>query len=465
MRTRPGKWLTIGLMALFALIVHQTDLSGKPSPRFVTFYPAETDEVLDNPYMGLAGDARDDDMPQPVRLVHANAYWKDLEPSPGEYDFASFERGSHFDEWRRQGVKIVLRFIMDYPRDAKHMDIPQWLYDELDGDGTWYDLDIGQGFSPNYGNERLIAAHREMIQALGERYDDDPLIAFVELGSVGHWGEWHTWDRDPLIPFPKRAVADRYVEPYLEFFGDKPLLMRRPHQIAADNGMGLYNDAFGKTDATIDEFLDWFHNGYESWLTGEMEPAMPDFWATAPSGGEFPDPRYYVSDERIEETLRQARLTHITWVGPNAPVQEPYGGEYQQNIDELLKTIGYRFAASRVTHEEWAESGDRLHLAWTVANRGVAPFYFPWHTKLSLWNDDDEMVAQFDVDWDVRDWLPGETTEQAVLPLPPELAPGRYTLRLAVIDPETDKPGIQFANAGAQPSRWVDISSLYISER
>src|SRR5690606_17235604 len=135
------------------------------------------------------------------------------------------------------------------------------------------------------------------IAALADRYNADPLIAFVQLGSLGHWGEWHTRDEDPgRIAFPKRTVADRYAEPYVRHFADKPLLMRRPHAIARDAKMGLFNDAFGKRESTIDGFLDWYANGYVNWLTQEEEPAMPDFWTYAPVGGEFAHATRYIED-------------------------------------------------------------------------------------------------------------------------------------------------------------------------
>ena len=42
---------------------------------------------------------------------------------------------------------------MDVPGEEKHMDIPEWLYDKIEGQGTWYDMEYGKGFSPNYQND------------------------------------------------------------------------------------------------------------------------------------------------------------------------------------------------------------------------------------------------------------------------------------------------------------------------
>lgn len=36
-----------------------------------------------------------------------------------------------------------------------------------------------------------MAEHKRFIAALGQRYDGNPLIAGLDIGSYGHWGEWH----------------------------------------------------------------------------------------------------------------------------------------------------------------------------------------------------------------------------------------------------------------------------------
>ncbi len=435
-----------------------------PNINRVVYYPAENDEVLFNPYMGWVGDARDREMRQPVRLVFAKLTWREAEPRKGEYDWASFEDRNHFEFWEKQNVKIILRPVLDYPQDEDHLDIPDWLYDEIGGQGTHYDLEYGKGFSPDYANPILIQEHEKWLRAFAETYDDDPRIAFIQLGSVGHWAEWHTWGDEPeRIPFPPRSVTDRYAEAYIKHFHHKPLLMRRPMEIASRNGMGLYNDAFGNTEATIDGFLNWYTNGYESWLTGEREPAMPDFWTRSPSGGEFVDPVYYLQNDRLEETIRQARMTHVSWLGPSAPVDEPADGPLQANIDRFLKTIGYRFVLTSESHEETANAGGILHVQVNIRNRGVAPFYFPWPFELALADAEGRIVTAVTTDADIRKWLPGEHEVNGDLKLPNDLSPGVYTLTAAILDPETGLPGIDFANEGRRTDGRYSLGTVNIS--
>ncbi|CAM4059947.1 DUF4832 domain-containing protein [Paenibacillus alkaliterrae] len=451
--------LTISAVGLFVGMGFYADASVKR----ISYSPAETDEVLANPYMGFSVDAKYVEVTQPFRLAHANLSWRELEPAKGEYAFDEIERKFNFAHWRKEDVKLVLRVILDYPRDDAHMDIPDWLYDEIGKRGTHYDTDYGKGFSPDYNQAVLIRHHERLIAALAKRYNNDSLIAFIQLGSVGHWGEWHTRDDEQAsIPFPLRNISDQYAKHYITYFKDKPLLMRRPHAIAAKNEFGLYNDAFGKHDATVDGFLRWYKEGYTSWLTNEEEPAMPHFWKKAPSGGEFADDTKYLRDSAIEETLRQARLTHVSWMGPNAPIHEEPGGELQTNIDRFLKTIGYRFVITKVSYAAKVKAGGKLNVIIDMANRGVAPFYYRWPLEMTLSDQSGQIAATARPSIDIRKWLPGSHKVSVQLNVPKHLTESEYTVNAAILDPDKGAPGILFANEGKRPDGRYALGSVLV---
>lgn len=90
------------------------------------------------------------------------------------------------------------------------MDIPDWLYAQT-GDGSWYSTDYGKGYSPDYNNATFRAAHRRVLAALGEHFGTDGFVTYVELGSLGHWGEWHIKTGEGLVPMPDEAIRDEYV--------------------------------------------------------------------------------------------------------------------------------------------------------------------------------------------------------------------------------------------------------------
>ncbi len=457
---------TIGILLLLLYIGNTVMVDS--SKQMINFFPERSDEVLLNPYMGLSAYAQDFNAAQPVSLVHVNMYWRELEPEKGVYTFEQLEQDAHFTEWKSIGAKFVIRLILDTPRPEERLDIPDWLYEEIDQDGSWYDIRYGKGFSPNYNNPVLIENHQKLIQAIAAHYNDDPAIAFIQLGSIGHWGEWHTFDGDEgRIPFPMQAITDQYAEHYIAAFTNKPLLMRRPHQIALDHQMGLFNDSFGDYKSTVEEFMDWVNNGYTSWLTKEDMPAMPDFWMYAPSGGEFSPvnrEHAYYNDDEIEATLDMIRMTHMSWIGPYAPTDYPLNGPHQANINAIMKTLGYRLSVAAVRHEENLQAGETLHVKIGWRNDGVAPFYFDWPVELHITNSDNRIVLTELLETDIRDWLPGEHIERYSITLPAGLTPGEHTISIAILDPSTDTPGILLAMEGRGSDGSYEISQFNIHQ-
>ncbi|MDD3169172.1 MAG: DUF4832 domain-containing protein, partial [Eubacteriales bacterium] len=413
----------------------------------VPYYPVERSDPLNNPYMGWAPSAEGGPYHQPHSLVYINTTWRELEPVKGAYDFDLFEDKYQLKYWESKGVHIILRLNMDFPSEENHMDIPDWLYEEINGDGMWYDLDYGKGFSPNYSNSKLISYHKDLIKSLSDRYNKNDLIPIIALGSIGHWGEWHTkQDANYPIPFPPVEISNQYVEHYLRFFQNKYLVMRRPFEIARENKMGLYNDSFGHMEQTYDYFLDYSKNGYYDYLANINQPAMPDYWKYAPSGGEVANPPGIgcFDNENINDLLDQIKKCHTSWLGPSCPAYQPMDTELQHNFDSALNTMGYRFVLDYVKHAPRIQAGKPLSIKMVWENKGSAPFYYPWPLELSLADLNGNIVFQTVVSEDIRNWLPGKHEVTASIDIP-SLEKGRYQLCAAIVDPNNKKPSINLS--------------------
>ena len=207
---------------------------------------------------------------------------------------------------------------MDIPSDKRHRDIPDWLYEAIAQDGTAYNISYGRGFSPNYENPILIAAHARAIAALGARYGNDPFVAYVEIGSLGHWGEWHM--QEQVGEMPPQAVRAQYVLPYIDAFPHAFLLMRRPFAIAEELGLGLFNDASGDLKST-ETWLQWIRDGgdYETADGKDALVPMPDAWQTVPIGGELTTrgaPTKLLGSDLFQQTLSLFEKAHTSWIGP-----------------------------------------------------------------------------------------------------------------------------------------------------
>ena len=402
-----------------------------------TFSP--TDRVLANPLTGNAVWAEDlSERARPFSLVYANLTWAELEPEEGRFAFEEAEERYHFSAWRKAGKHLILRFVMDMPSRRAHTDLPAWLAARVSGSA--YRVSYGSGWCPDYADPGLIRAHRRVIAALGARYDDDPFVSFVELGSLGHWGEWHVHRRAGAMP--REAVRDEYIQAYLDAFQKTHLMMRRPFRRAKEAGMGLFNDASGDLAGTL-LWLDWIENGgsYEG-EPGQLVP-MADSWKTAPVGGELTSgvaPGRLL--QRDEDTLAALfRLSHTSWIGPNS-FAEVEKGKADGAYDLLMRGIGYRLRVTRCDRQ-----GGRFRLFLT--NDGIAPFYDPWPVRLKT-ADRHGTESVLDLPLDLRTILPGEEVSvEAGIP------PDTVSVCLAVFDPMTGLPAVHFAMDAEERDGWT----------
>ena len=216
--------------------------------------------VTRSPLMGFAPDARNSSQCEESDLVFILLRWADWEPKEGEFDTQALEARFQIARWKQENKHAVLRFVCDIPGTSDHLDIPDWLYQKTSG-GTHYNTELGMGYSPDYANASFRAAHDNALQKLGEYCNQDGFVAFVELGSLGHWGEWHASDGRGHSLLPDAAVCEDYLRTYVDCFANAKLLTRRNYTAAAEEEeMGYYNDMTGNLAAT-EEWLGWMQNG------------------------------------------------------------------------------------------------------------------------------------------------------------------------------------------------------------
>ena len=333
-------------------------------------------EKLDNPYMGYAPEADNEKLCAISQLVYMNLFWSELEPEEGHYNWDAIEDYNHLDRWRSEGKHLVLRFICDYPTKEEHMDIPQWLYEKT-MDGQFYDIEYGKGYCPNYDNETFIEEHAKVIEEIGRHFSEDDFLSYVELGSLGHWGEWHTYYPAGIPRIPKTEIRAKYVEAYEEAFPNAKLLMRRPFAERPE-GCGVFNDMTGASHDTF-VWLSWIDSGGEYDSSGEKNAivAAPEIWKNAPVGGEFTSsiPLSIMLGKDYEETRNMIEKSHMTFIGPKVPnpIKNP---DIEENTNNLLAYVGYRYRISDLTLYTPFLSKETIVSA-TIVNDGVAPIYFP----------------------------------------------------------------------------------------
>lgn len=403
----------------------------------------ESQAAFGNPLMGYAPSAWYNEVSEDISLLYMDITWAELEPEEGVYNWASIDEENQISRWRKEGKHLVFRFVCDIPGEEAHMDIPEWLYEKSGKAGKWYDGEYGKGFAPDYNNPTIISCHEQAVKALGEHFGQDGLISYVELGSLGHWGEWHVNYSEGIQRIPREAVREKYILPWTEAFPDARILMRRPFASAEKYGFGLYNDMTGQPEAT-QSWFDWINNGGKYDQTGEKNVIVPmkDFWKTAPSGGEFTSSLSMeeMLDTNLSGTVEMIREAHTTFLGPKIPDEN-----YVDGYKEVLKNMGYRLWVSMAELKNTAK-GSRLKLTWE--NSGVAPMYKEWPVYVYIEDESGKLVEKSRISIKISSLLPGEK-EVTLTALETErlnsLLEKGYRLSVGIEDPMTELPCVRFA--------------------
>ncbi len=330
-------------------------------------------------------------------------------------------------------LKIIPRVYLIWPPDRRY-----WPLDLAPGDFT----------SPAF-RQRMV----RLIHRLGQAWNDDPRIAYIEMGIIGYWGEQHTPGFDPVQPdnLPSE-IETLFGHAFAEAFPDKLLMHRNPRDFT-DHSFGLHWDVFGSYDRG------WYSND-SSLMTQELKvPLLRDRWMTAPRGGEI-DPTFLdqpdwsessqenivrLHADRLINLIRDLHFNHLAVLNSI----EPSDSELWDKAGRVERALGYRFVVTRADLPRRIEAGTMLETFLTVRNAGSSPFYYGWPLEIALLDPVTHAPRWRYVvsGTNIRTWLPGaEQTLKIQVALPAALLPGRYALAVTILDPAGMVPSVRFAN-------------------
>lgn len=419
----------------------------------VIYQDKNQESISCNPLMGYAISADYKEAVGANTLVYIEILWNEIEKNEGIYDFSEVFEKNYIEEYKKEGKKAVIRFVCDKPSDKKHMDIPYWLYQKTK-DGTFYNTDYGMGYSPDYSNEIFIEAHKKAINAIAECFLKDNFVAYVELGSIGHWGEWHVKAQEGIVPLPKEAVCMEYVKHYVQAFKNTRLLMRRPFLGVKEYSLGVYNDMTGDEDAT-DTWLDWLNNGGEYTEPRDVHKLykIPDFYKQGAVGGEFTSAISFkkMLGEDLSRTKLLIKNSHMTFIGPMAP-HEYNAAQYQKEADEIRQLLGYKLGIEKAVIKYNAFTKNwNIKLVWN--NKGIAPIYYNWPVYIYFFDENNEITGKVLMDMDLTKIYPGVKVKSEIKISADELKTKDKKISkigkigVGIEDPMFNRPSVRLNNA------------------
>lgn len=342
-------------------------------------------------------------------------------------------------------MKVIPRVYLKFP------DTP---FVGLEGNHWPSDMKINDFTSDNF-DKRL----KRLIQRLGALWDNDPRVAYVQMGVYGTWGEQHGTGVPTNIDayfhqyFPNTRVEVRY-EGHDQY------------------SFGQYNDAIANMK-TI-----------SNWKKQEVGGETAYDYNGADLLGTNPHLTMLQNANNAANMIRNVHATYLTWIGEYTYRNDPgYEGlpAYYENKEQLdagaetiQKAFGYRYVLTEFNYPKKAEPGEDFAVQFKVKNTGAAPMYENWPVQISLKDPATNQIVWSDTfkNVDTRTWLPGEgyaawnkyqqgNWSQSVLnyatapqeytiagtfTLPDSIASNKdYMIQMAVLDPAGNVPSLRFA--------------------
>ncbi|AKF05377.1 DUF4832 domain-containing protein [Sandaracinus amylolyticus] len=307
------------------------------------------------------------------------------------------------DAARDAGIKVILRFA----------------YNE----GPYPDSE------PDAPLERVLAHITQVTPLL--RANED-VIALVQAGFVGAWGEWHTstngLDDDPdarrailealLDALPASRSTQLRYPAYKEAIYGEPLEAR---DASDESRVGHHNDCFVASDSDMGTYPEGERDRWVAYVGADTR--------FVPMGGEtcavFP------SRSTCAFVPGEMERLHFSFINrdyhPEVVASWASGG----CEDEIEARLGYRFVLVDGELPEAVRPGGSFRLRVSVRNEGYAAPFNPRPVWLAL----DGVGAVAIPESDVRRWAAGETSELDVrVRLPASVPAGEHAIALWMPD-------------------------------
>ncbi|PWB27620.1 DUF4832 domain-containing protein [Flavobacterium sp. HTF] len=301
----------------------------------------------------------------------------------------------------------------------------------------------------------VISGHLDQLKPILEENKD--VIAFVQAGFVGAWGEWYYTSNQLTTPANKKIILDKL----LATFPKEVKIQVRTPKIKQDfmatttamdatvgygtsntARLGFHNDCFM---ASVDDYGTYINvTAEKTYISNEA--------LFVPTGGETCPP----TDVPVAScSIAEKEMTLLKWTYLNLDYYGPVLQEWRNNncFTDFERKLGYRIALASSSVKKEAALNGSLEFNAIINNSGFAPVYNPKNAYLILRATAGGTVYKKKLNFDVRKVVPKtafdlkETVSLSGIPA------GNYELLLKIEDSSsklTDRPDycIRLANTG-----------------
>lgn len=498
--------------------VFPTEYSAKEEKGRVKVEMAEYERAFRNPmkgwreYFGPGVDRKRDEYPFPFGSLNKEyMQWNMMENDPSD----GVDKVIAYSNHRWEGVedinmKIIPRAFIVWiepwhagaPKDPDNPDdLNGWHWPEdipaeeapyksvVPGEWACY-IEPSDSLTPIVGGY-FDPAFPERVEAfvakLGEAWDNDPRVAYVEMGIVGEWGEHHDPDLSTFWPphdEPEHVDGRTWVpglektlgDAFTKAFKNKKVMVRYAYEFK-DYDFGIYWDSW-----SIDEEIDRGYNAMlalgDRWKTQVIGGEITWNWGSLKTAGYRSLEDCLANEDTRNLVLEQIRNLHCNHLG-GVTWADFKNEEFYRNASLVQKALGYRFVLDRAEYPAVIRNGKSWKAEFSVTNTGSSPFYYSWPVEISLLDPDSGRKVWRDVfDTDITQWMPGEnySIEAGRYLKSPRICSvsgrfrtehipsGKYILALSILDPAGNRPSLRFANTNYLNGGYTALGYVSVDE-
>ena len=367
--------------------------------------------------------------------------WGDIEKEEGVFDWSYIDE--IMDEWSKYGYRFAMRVCTyegagDGPESLRYA-TPKWVYDA----GAKYLALSGGRLEPVYDDPVYLEKLEAFMKEYGRKFNADPRVDFIDIGTFGTWGEAHTGNGSGTI-YPASCIK-KHIALHAKYFPDKYLLLNDDtvgHRASMPESDKQEIVEFAKTlgcGARDDSVCVAYYSEHYQYDTLRSPCFYDQFWENAPVDLEFEhysnvisNPDRFAAGLPFIEACRRAHTTYAGFHGYPRPWLEkfPYLTEY------LANRLGYWYFVDGLRLTDFMEGADNCFSIF-FENRGFAHAYHRFALRIRMKNRETGETFVFDTEADNRRWEPGEISEEPIRLRTRAMPAGQYEMRMQLSEGDT----------------------------
>ncbi|MDP9076290.1 MAG: DUF4832 domain-containing protein [Bacteroidota bacterium] len=305
----------------------------------------------------------------------------------------------------------------------------------------------------------IVEQHMDQLKPIFEANKD--VIAFVQAGFIGDYGEWHdssnglaTADNEKTILLKLLSVVPSDIMIQVrtplqkqQVFGTAvPLTALQGYTGTDIARVGQHNDCF--LSSTDD---------YGTYVNVDVEKQyVSNEGLYVPVGGETCQP---IGGYSSSCDLGRTQMKLLRWTYLNMDYYQPTinGWKTAGCFDEFLRNLGYRLALVNAVLPGQATVNGSLKLGINITNEGYAPLYNKKNTSIVLKNTATGIFYEAPLTYDIRGIKPDATVTLDESVSLSGIPAGTYALYLRIADQAPGlKNRIEYAIRLANTGTWVE---------